>query len=299
MTPLIIEAAINGSTSRSHNPHVPKTPDEVAAVALDCIAAGASVIHSHIEDLRTLGQPAADRYLEAYAKVIAKEPDAILCPTAGAGGTLKERWEHTERMAESGLIRMSVLDPGCVNICNSGENGLPGSFRGVYAVPFEEIEYLLDLMGRHRLGPSIAIYDPSYLQTTLAYHKAGRMPAGAMVKFYFAGDHNFTDFVKGGFKFFSMNPTRKAFDAYVEMIEGSGLLWSVAVPGGDVTETGMTRLAIEQGGHVRIGLEDHASDRKPSNRQLIEEVVAIAREVGRPIADPRTAAEIMGLPRRN
>ena len=34
MEPLIIEAAINGSTPRSHNPHVPKTPAEVAADAI-------------------------------------------------------------------------------------------------------------------------------------------------------------------------------------------------------------------------------------------------------------------------
>lgn len=298
MEPLIIEAAINGSTPRSHNPHVPKTPAEVAADAIACIDAGASVIHSHIEKLSVLGKPAADAYMEAYRAIIAERPDAILCPTAGAGGTLQERWEHTELIAQSGLIKMTVLDPGSVNMANSGENGLPGSFRAVYAVPFEEIEYLFAIMAKYRLGPSIAIYDPSYLQTVLAYHRAGKLPAGAMVKIYFAGDHNFIDFKKGGFKFFSMNPTRKAFDAYVEMLEGSGLAWSVAVPGGDVTETGMTRMAIEAGGHVRIGLEDHASDsRQPSNTTLIEEVVAIARELGRPIADGKTAAEIIGLPR--
>ncbi len=298
MDPLIIEAAINGSTLRSHNPHVPKTPEEVAADALDCIAAGAAVIHSHIEDLRVLGQPAADRYIEAYRLIAAERPDAILCPTAGVGGTLEERWKHTELMADSGLIRMSVLDPGSINVANSGGNGLPGSYRGVYSVPFEEIEYLLDLLGRHHLGPSIAIYDPSYLHTTLAYHRAGRMPPGAMVKLYFAGDHNFGDFVKGGFKYFGLNPTRKGLDAYVEMMEGSDLLWSVAVPGGDVTATGLTRMAIEQGGHVRVGLEDHAGDgTPPTNRALVEQVVAIAREVGRPVADPTTAAKIMGLPR--
>src|ERR1700761_767153 len=296
MEPLIIEAAINGSTSRSHNPHVPNTPSEVAAEAIACIDAGASVIHSHIEKLSVLGKPAADAYMEAYRAIVAERPDAILCPTAGAGGTLQERWEHTELIAQSGLIKMTVLDPGSVNMANSGENGLPGSFRAVYAVPFEEIEYLLGIMEKYRLGPSIAIYDPSYLQTVLAYHKAGRLPAGAMGKPYFAGGYNFIDFKKGGFKFFSMNPTRKAFEAYVEMLEGSGLAWSVAVPGGDVTETGMTRLAIEAGGHVRIGLEDHASaGRRPSNTTLIEEVVAIAREVGRPIADCSTAARIMGL----
>jgi 3-keto-5-aminohexanoate cleavage enzyme len=298
MTPLIIEAAINGSTPRSHNPHVPKAPAEVASDAIACIDAGATVIHTHIEKLSVLGRPAADAYLEAYRAIAAMRPDAILCPTAGAGGTLEERWEHTELIAESSLIKMSVLDPGSINIANSGENGMPGSLRRVYAVPFEEIDYLVDLMSRHRLGPSIAIYDPSYLQTTLAYHKAGRLPPGAFVKIYFAGDHNFMDFVKGGFKFFSMNPTRKAFDAYVEMMEGSGLTWSVAIPGGDVTASGMARLAIEQGGHVRVGLEDHASDAKPTNAQLVAEVVALARQLGRPVADCRMAAQILGLPRQ-
>jgi len=299
MTPLIIEAAINGGTSKSRNPRVPKTPQEVTAEVLDCLDAGASVIHTHIEDLYVIGKPAADRYLEAYRPVMAARPDTILCPTAGAGGTLEERWKHTELMAESGLIRMSVLDPGSINMANSGENGLPGSFRAVYSVPFEEIEYLLALMGRWRLGPSIAIYDASYLHTTLAYHRAGRMPAGAMAKLYFAGDHNFVDFKPGGFPFFGLNPTRKGLDAYLDMIGDSGMCWSVAVPGGDVTATGLARLAIEQGGHVRIGLEDYAGHHgAPSNRELIEEVTAIARAVGRPIADSRQAAEIMGLPRR-
>src|SRR5579862_553711 len=122
MEPLIIEAAINGSTPRSHNPHVPKTPAKVAQDAIACIDAGASVIHSHIEKLSVLGRPAADEYMAAYRAVVAARPDAILCPTAGAGGTLNERWVHTELIAESGLIKMSVLDPGCVNLCNSGEN---------------------------------------------------------------------------------------------------------------------------------------------------------------------------------
>jgi uncharacterized protein (DUF849 family) len=299
MTPLIIEAAINGSTPRSHNPNVPKTPEQVAADAIASIRAGAAVIHSHIESLEVLGRDAAQRYALAYRAILAAEPDAILCPTATARGGLEERWAHVEALAEDGLIRMSVIDPGSINIANSGPDGLPGSFRAVYAVPFAEIEYLLDLMARHRLGPSIAIYDPSYLHATLAYHRAGRMPAGAMVKFYFAGDHNFVDFAKGGCKFFGLNPTRKGFEAYLEMMEGSGLAWSVAVPGGDVTATGLTRMAIEAGGHVRIGLEDHAGDGpKPTNAELIEQVVAIAHDCGRAVATPAIAADILGLPRR-
>ena len=297
MTPLIIEAAINGSTKKARNPHTPTAPDEITANALDCIAAGAAVIHSHIEDYTTNGAAAAERYLQGYRGVIAKRPDAILCPTACMGATMEERWRHTEIMGESGLIRMSVLDPGSVNSANSGENGLPGSRRHVYAVSLDEIEYILGILGRQRLGPSIAIYEPSYLHATLAYHRAGKMPPGAMAKLYFAGDHNFSDFVKGGYNYFGLLATPKGFEAYLEMIGDSGLLWSVAVPGGDVTRTGLTRLAIERGGHVRVGLEDYAGDRTPTNRELIEEVVAIARDVGRPIATPEQAARIQGLPR--
>ena len=122
-----------------------------------------------------------------------------------------------------------------------------------------------------------------------------------MAKLYFAGDHNFYDFVKGGYNYFGLLATPKGFEAYLEMIGDSGLLWSVAVPGGDVTATGLTRppppLAIECGGHVRVGLEDYAGDRTPRNRELVEEVVAIAHSVGRAIADPEQAARILDLPR--
>ena len=297
MNPVIIEAAINGGTKKERNPNTPVTPDEVAAEALDCIDAGAAVIHSHIEDYKTNGAAAAERYLEGYRPVMRARPDAILCPTACMGDTMEGRWLHTELMAESGLVRMGVIDPGSVNMANSGEKGLPGDRRSVYAVPLDEIEYLLGLLGRCRLGPSIAIYEPSYLHATLAYHRAGRMPPGAMAKLYFSGDHNFMDFVKGGYTFFGLPPTRTGLEAYLEMIGDSGLAWSVAVPGGDVTAMGLTRLALERGGHVRVGLEDYAGPRQPKNRALIEEVVALAREVGREIADPATAARMLGLPR--
>jgi 3-keto-5-aminohexanoate cleavage enzyme len=52
------------------------------------------------------------------------------------------------------------------------------------------------------------------------------------------------------------------------------------------------------GGHVRVGLEDnlHMPDGSPaSNVRLVEKVVAIAREVGREIADPAEARRILSL----
>src|SRR5262249_24188671 len=78
--------------------------------------------------------------------------------------------------------------------------------------------------------------------------------------------------------------------AYLEMLDGSGLPWAVAVLGGDVIESGMARLALERGGHLRVGLEDYAGRRTPSNEELGAEAVALCRATGPPIAGPAGAA---------
>lgn len=39
---------------------------------------------------------------------------------------------------------------------------------------------------RYQLGPSFAIYEPGFLRTVLAFDKKGRVPEGAMLKFYFS-----------------------------------------------------------------------------------------------------------------
>jgi len=83
--PVIIEAAINGATPKERNPHVPITPEEIAADALACFEAGAAVIHNHI-DLRGISvEEAAERYLEAWRVVLAQRPDALWYPTVHFG----------------------------------------------------------------------------------------------------------------------------------------------------------------------------------------------------------------------
>src|SRR5690606_13763453 len=133
------------------------------------------------------------------------------------------------------------------------------------------------LMRELQVAPSLAIYEPSFLRATLAFHRAGKLPAGTLVKFYFGGGYNIRSH-KPSNLVFGLPPTAKALDAYLEMLEGSGLPWGVAVLGGSVAATGLARLAIEKGGHVRVGLEDYAGEDRPTNVALIEEVVAICRE---------------------
>ena len=60
-----------------------------------------------------------------------------------------------------------------------------------------------------------------------------------------------------------LRPTATALEAYLELLEPSGLPWSVAVLGGDMVGCGLAELAIRRGGHVRVGLEDYTGPGEP------------------------------------
>lgn len=294
MEPLIIEAALNGGTPQSRNPNTPRTPDEIAADALACLDAGATVIHTHIQGLRQTGDEASDAYIAGWAPVLAARPDTIIYGTVAEGRDVETRFGHYRALASAGM-RMGAFDPGSVNLATQGPDGLPAvSF--VYKTSFKDIAGLVDLLTESRLGPAIAIYEPGWLRATLAYEKAGKLPAGAFVKLYLAGDYSFLDGKKTDITF-GLPPTEKALDAYLEMMEGSALPWAASVIGGCVATTGLAKLAIERGGHVRVGLEDYGGEDTPSNAALVAEVVEIARACGRPIATSAQAAQILKLPR--
>jgi 3-keto-5-aminohexanoate cleavage enzyme len=294
MEPLIIEAALNGGTPKSRNPNTPKTPDEIAADALACLDAGATVIHTHLDSLRQTGDAAAEAYIAGWTPVLAQRPDTILYGTVAEGRDVETRFGHYRALAAAGM-RMGAFDPGSVNLASHGPDGLPGRTSFVYQTSFKDIAALVELLEETRLGPAIAIYEPGWLRATLAYEKARRLPAGAFVKLYLAGDYNFLDGQKSGVTF-GLPPTEKALDAYLEMLEGSSLPWAASVIGGCVAKTGLARMAIERGGHVRVGLEDYGGEDQPTNAALVAEVVEIARGCGRPIATSAEAAEILRLP---
>jgi 3-keto-5-aminohexanoate cleavage enzyme len=60
----------------------------------------------------------------------------------------------------------------------------------------------------------------------------------------------------------------------------------------------MAMAALAMGGHVRVGLEDniyYSKGRLASNEELVARVVRLASELGRPVATPAQARELLGL----
>src|SRR5436190_378733 len=147
-TPVIIEAAINGVTAPERNPAVPRSPAEIAADAVRCLAAGAAIVHSHNAEFALDGARAAERYLEAWRPVLRERPDAIFYPTAGAGVTIAERYAHEVLLAEAGVLRMGLVDPGSVNLGGADEHGLPLPIDYVYVNSYRDILYQVDLCAR-------------------------------------------------------------------------------------------------------------------------------------------------------
>ena len=289
--PLIIEASLNGQTPRSVNPHVPYGDDEIVEQALACMEAGAAMIHNHTEEPIIGGSGCLDieNYAGAWRKLLAIRPDAILTPTmpfAQDGVSVESRYSHIDAMAEEGLITQGLCDPGSLNYASLDDEGLFADSTLVYRNDMRDSRYYVEACRRLNVGLSISIFEPGFVKFIMAYHRAGKLPPGAMMKFYF-GSNSMP---------FGLPPTATALDAYLEMIEGSSLPWLVSSFGDDCVACGLAEEAIKRGGHVQVGLEPYAGPRTPTNVELVEEVVALAKKYDRPLATPAEAAEMLNLP---
>jgi len=289
--PLIIEASLNGSTPKSTNPSVPYSDDEIVEQAVACMEAGAALIHNHTTET-VIGGPGvldAELYAGAWRKLLKVRPDAILTPTMPVGQEgvpVETRYSHIEKMATEGLLSQGLCDPGSFNFAFLDEEGLFTSSSYVYKNDMHDSRYYVETCRRLNIGLSISIFEPGFVKFIMAYVRAGKLPPGSLMKFYFGAE----------FMPFGLPPTAKALAAYLEMIEGSNLPWLVSSFGDDCVGCGIAEEAIKRGGHVQVGLEPYVGDRTPSNVELVEEVVGLAKKYDRPIATPAQAAQILNLP---
>lgn len=287
---MILELALNGPTPKARNPHVPRTPEEIAEVALDGIALGASIVHNHNDEpmFTADGVHAVEPYVAAWEPVLARHPDVLLYPTMGAGArgiAVQQRWGHVEELARRGLGGMTLVDPGSVNVGLTSDGAVPEpAAAGPYLNSYADLRYMFARTGELGFAPSISIFEPGFLRTTLTWHRQGLVPPGALVKLYFGGELEF-----------GLPPTAAALEAYLELLEPSGLPWSVAVLGGDVVACGLAELAIRRGGHVRVGLEDYAGPGTPTNAELLRGAVALVERLGRTPATTGQTRALLGL----
>ncbi|WP_202079671.1 3-keto-5-aminohexanoate cleavage protein [Caldalkalibacillus salinus] len=269
MDKLIITAAVNGAeVTREHHPNIPYTPEEVADEVVKAYHAGASIAHIHarLDD----GTPTQDR--ERYAQIyhhIRKRCDIIVqVSTGGAVGmTLQERMQPLLLQPE-----MATLTTGTVNF---------GS--GVFMNTPEDIKTLAETMIREKVQPEFEIFEMGMINNALHLLRDGIVEGHAHFDFVMG--------VPGG-----IPATIHNLLALVQNLP-QGATWTVAGIGRH--QLPMALHALLMGGHVRVGFEDNIYFQKgvlaDSNAQLVERVVRFAKEVGREVATPVEARQLLNL----
>jgi 3-keto-5-aminohexanoate cleavage enzyme len=292
--PCIVEVALSCRPDR--NPTAPRTVDDLIEQGLACIDAGASIVHMHLPDLKVSAAEATRQYMECFGPWLERDPDVLTLPTNGWGDTFDERFGHQFLLHEAGGLRMAFVDPGATVFGWPGPDGAPAADGIVYAFNYDAMSYAIDKGKANDMAMHFAIFEPGWLRNVMAYWRAGRLSPGSFVKFYFGGDYGIL--ARGPGVTFGLPPTLTALAAYREILEleGCPLPWFSAVVGGDLIETPIARATVEQGGHLRVGLEDHSGTRQLSNLELVQEAVALCHELGRPAATPRQSVGILGLP---
>lgn len=293
--PAIIVASING-LGLGRTPHTPVTPDQIATEAKACFEAGAAIIHNHVDLVNVPGEAAAARYLEGWRPVLAERPDALFYPTVNWDSSGAITYDHLAPLGASGLCRLGLNDVGSVNV---GEirDGLPAGGR-VYTNSFDQTAERFRLCEEAGLGAAVQILEFNAIRTVVRWWKSGRMPQGCLLNFYFYPDPVGPGPHKG---VYAMPPSLPMLAALLDALGDCRLPWAVSIWQDDpFRHEPFLRRALGLGGHLNVGLEPYggAGDRHPTNPDLIRQAAALCREVGRPVATCRQAADILDLPRK-
>ena len=269
MDKVIITIAPTGNVpTRNMTPHVPVTPEEIAGNIVDCYNAGASVAHIHARDEKEMPTHRKD----VFAAIL-KCLDEVRCPvirqlsTGGRHGkTFNERSENLTLNPE-----MASLSTGSTNFPSMAYVNSP-----------ELIEFLAKDMQRRGIKPEIEVFDTAMINNAVLLAERGLLEKPLLFNFVLG--------IKG-----ALPATPKNLLHLQESIP-KGSHWTVSVIGRQ--HVPLSTIALAMGGNVRVGIEDNiyfSKGRLATNLELVERMVQISRLLGREIASPQEARQMLNL----
>lgn len=269
MDPLVVTVAgIGAETTRAQQPALPITPEEIAADAAACEAAGGSIYHLHVRD--PSGAPTMDvAAFRAAFDAIREASDLIVQFTSG--GAVSD--------PEEARIAPLELRPPMASLTTGTTNFGPDVFWN----PEPLVARFYKRMRELGIVPEFEIFEAGMIAN-----------AERLLRRHGDGHHRHFDFVLG---VPGAMPAWEDSVAFLAAHLPDGATWSATGIGRSFEA--VARAAVEAGGHVRTGFEDvryvEPGVLAASNAQLVERVVALAGAAGRDVATPGTAREILGL----
>lgn len=217
--------------------------------------------------------------------------DAIVHPTLGflsTQGDAQGRMRHILELNEDPATRVDVVpvdfgaysadlwDPRDQRFLTDDEFVVNGT---------AYLKELLGVIAENDLAVYPVVWSAGGVRTARRLQEMGLLPRPTLWCLGFTGDE-----VPGG-----PPATPANLRTFLDELP-PGAPWTVHCRSGDVLP--LAAWAITQGGHVSIGLGDHPYARfgKPRNSDLVRMVADMAHTLGRPVATPRQARQILGLP---
>ncbi|MCX8124437.1 MAG: 3-keto-5-aminohexanoate cleavage protein [Spirochaetes bacterium] len=274
MQKLIITAALTGGIhGKEANPALPEQPEEIIQAAYDCYNAGAAIVHIHARDKEGRQTASKEIFTEINNGIRARCPLIIQNTTGGPGLPIEKRMSSLEAKPDS-----ASLNCGSVVFFYQGKELPFMNYR-------HEIEAFARAMRELNIKPELELYNPSmFLEVENLIAKQLLQPP------------YYINLVMGVNGMGGYEATPENLLTMVRHLP-PGSIFNVSGIG--KYQLAMNTMSILLGGHVRTGLEDNVFYSKSilaqSNAQLVERLVRLARELGREIALPNEAREILGI----
>lgn len=296
MSPLIITCAITGSIQgKEANPNLPETLEEQVQSTYDAYNAGAAMVHIHRRDPKdpSVMSRDPDDFLAVNRAVRERCPDLIINNTCIGGHYLSTDTgviDPATRASFGARPEVASLD-----ITNNSTRrmvrarpGIPGREKDFV----REVEYSLSITkmietskemlaeGTKPEYEMFSLNDIKYLKTIIAEPGAAVAP------------HWVSLIVNGSGTW----PTPETLLQAGQLLPENAILNIISV---GACQSAVMAMAICMGYNIRVGMEDSfmigPGEPAKSNAQLVERAVSLARLLGRPIATPAQAREMMGL----
>lgn len=269
---VIITVAPTGSGPQwQKTPHIPITPAEIAAQAVEAYEAGAAVAHIHVRDPDTKNPRPDHRLYREVVNLIRDRCDMIVQLTTGGGGpygiSIEQRMCSLELNPEFATLNVATMTFG----------------NGVFLNPLKDVERTAKIMVDRGIKPEIECYDLGHIDLALQLSKKGLFKEPLRFGLILG--------VSGG-----IPPTAENLMHMVRSLPEKSK-WNVIAPG--KTQFPLLILGMILGGDVRVGMEDNIWIAKgvlaKSNAELVSKIVRIAKELNLDVATPSEARELLGL----
>ncbi len=297
---VIITCAVTGSIhTPTMSPHLPITPDEIAAGAIEAAEAGASILHLHARDPET-GRPTPDpEVFMQFLPRIKQSTDAVVNITTGGGQgmSLEERLAGALRAEpEMTSLNMGSMNFGLYPILDKYDTWqqdwepvfLEATRDFIFRNTFKDIEHILKTLGEG-CGTRFEFecYDVGHLYNLAHFLDRGLVEPPLFVQTIFG--------ILGGIGADIENLAHMRRIA--DKLFGADYQWSILAAGR--FQTNFVTAGAIMGGNVRVGLEDSHYLAKgrlaESNAQQVAKVRRILEELSLDVATAAQARAMLSL----